>query len=108
MVKERWKLCKPFPFKQVNIPEVLHQLGQLNSKKLSPISSNSADVLRKNADIFDPILERCFKASVEQKQFPETLIAGGITSIFKKDDAFCKKNYRPITILPSASKIYER
>ena len=29
-------------------------------------------------------------------------------SLFKNGDAFAKKNYRPITVLPAMSKIYER
>ena len=31
-----------------------------------------------------------------------------ISSLFKKEDASMKKNYRPITVLPSVSKTYER
>ena len=34
--------------------------------------------------------------------------AGEISSLFKSLDAFIKKNYRPITVLSSVSKIYER
>ena len=34
--------------------------------------------------------------------------AGEISSLFKGLDAFIKKNYRPITVLSSVSKIYER
>ena len=40
--------------------------------------------------------------------FPEELKAGDITSLFKQEDAFSKRNYRPITVLPSVSKIFQR
>ena len=40
--------------------------------------------------------------------FPKELKAGEISSLFKSLDAFIKKNYRPITVLSSVSKIYER
>ena len=40
--------------------------------------------------------------------FPEELKAGDITSLFEQEDAFSKKSYRPITILPSVLKIFER
>ena len=40
--------------------------------------------------------------------FPEELKTGDIASLFKQEDAFSKKNYRPITVLPSVSKIFER
>ena len=31
-----------------------------------------------------------------------------MTPIFKKDDATCVKNYRPVSVLPSVSKVFER
>ena len=31
-----------------------------------------------------------------------------ISSVFKKDEATLKENYRPLSVLPSTSKIYER
>ena len=38
--------------------------------------------------------------------FPEELTAGYITYLFKQEDTFSKKNYLPITVLPSVSKIF--
>ena len=40
--------------------------------------------------------------------FPEELKAGDITSLFKQEYAFSKKGYRPITVLPSVSKSFDR
>ena len=40
--------------------------------------------------------------------FPKELKAGEVSSLFKSLDAFIKKNYRPITVLSSVSKICER
>ena len=91
MIKERWKASEPLQFKQVNIAGVLRHLEQLNFMKVSAINSIPADFLRGNADILASTLERCFKVSVEQKQFPETLKAGDITSIFKKIALSVKK-----------------
>ena len=45
----------------------------------------------------------------ENFYFPKgELTAGEVSSLFKSLDAFIKKNYRPITVLSSVSKIYER
>ena len=41
-----------------------------------------------------------------QHQFPDRLKDSG-QSNFKKDDPFVKKNYRPVTVLPTHSKIFE-
>ena len=40
--------------------------------------------------------------------FPSNLKLGNITPIFKKDDPLDKSNYRPISMLPLLSKVYER
>ena len=62
----------------------------------------------------DDILDSVDKAVRKYDAHPsickirEELKAGDITSLFKQEDAFSKKNYRPITVLPSVSKIFER
>ena len=40
--------------------------------------------------------------------FPDSLKAANITPVFKKDSRTEKTNYRPVSILPNLSKIYER
>ena len=40
--------------------------------------------------------------------FTDSLKARNITPIFKKDDLLDKANYRPVSILPLISKVYER
>ena len=40
--------------------------------------------------------------------FSSSLKLGNITPIFKKDDHLDKSNYRPVSILPLLSKVYER
>ena len=40
--------------------------------------------------------------------FPDEMKAGDVSTLFKNSDSFHKKNYRPITVLPSVSKVFER
>ena len=40
--------------------------------------------------------------------FPDSLKCANVRPIYKKDDPFDKKNYRPVSILPPLSKVYER
>ena len=50
----------------------------------------------------------CCNQKFEKCFFPNNLKKGCITAIYKKDEQTNKKNYRPISILPSVSQIYER
>ena len=54
---------------------------------------------KKNTDI-----SRCIKNGT----FPNNLKNADITPTFKKEDRLSKINYRPISILPTFSKIYEK
>ena len=45
---------------------------------------------------------------LDNKVFPQELKLANVTPIFKKDDATLCKNYRPTSVLPSTSKIFER
>ena len=49
-----------------------------------------------------------FEKIEETGIFLSSLKLGNITPIFKKDDPLDKSNYRPVSILPLLSKVYER
>jgi len=65
------------------------------------------------------LLKRCFKhilapltklinSSFEQGIFPSILKLAKVIPIFKKGDPLQRSNYRPISILPVLSKVYEK
>ena len=45
---------------------------------------------------------------VDNGIFPDSLKAANITPVFKKDSRTEKSDYRPVSILPNLSNIYER
>ena len=59
-------------------------------------------------EVISVCLSSFFNVMVECCEFPDKLKEGEITSLFKNQVAMIKKNYRPITILTSESKIFER
>ena len=52
-------------------------------------------------------LANCINECIKQNKFSNELKIADITPIFKKEDPLDKTNYRPISILPSFSKIFE-
>ena len=40
--------------------------------------------------------------------FPKILKNANVSPVFKKGSKNCETNYRPVSILPNTSKIYER
>ena len=66
-------------------------------------------ILKENADIFSDFLFAYYNASVvKTSKFPSILTLADIIPVFKKGDKECKNNYRPVSVLPNMSKIFER
>ena len=54
-------------------------------------------------------MKNCINQSLKTTgEFPGSLKLGNMTSIYKKDNPLDKWNYRPVSILPLLSKVYER
>ena len=107
-IKNTVKCSGKFEFKKVTTEEVTIKIKQLNPRKASPADCIPAKILLENSGVFSVAIQNLFNSNLSKGTFPKELKVGDISSLFKKEDAFTKKNYRPITVLPSVSKIYER
>ena len=61
-----------------------------------------------NVDIISYFLYHDFNNSLSCTTFPTSMKYADVIPIHKKDDKTEKENYRPISILPNLSKVYER
>ena len=87
--------------------ETVHKLVMsLNSKKSTSGEINSK-ILQKSANICSFALKDCFNSCLDKTFFPESLKRATITPVFKEGDPTSVKNYRPISILPTVSKVFE-
>ena len=50
----------------------------------------------------------CINKVIETGNFSDSLKMANVTPVFKKEDPLDKSNYRPVSILPLLSKVYER
>ena len=107
-ITESFHPSETFEFRPYSPEEIMTQIERLDHKKSSPIESIPARVLKENSDLLLPHLVSTYNSCISESDFPSELKAGDISSLFKKDDAFSKKNFRPITVLSSVSKIFER
>ena len=65
-------------------------------------------IIKQNADIFSEFFFANINHSTNNNTFPEQLKLADVKPIFKKNSRTDKENYRPVSILPNISKIYER
>ena len=106
-IKERVRGVK-FSFLNVSNEEILREINGLNPKKANTSNSIPINNLKDNADITEKSLHKIINDDISNSYFPDKLKIAEISPLFKDKDAMNKTNYRPISILPSISKIYER
>ena len=87
---------------------VLQELSKLRTNKATGLDGISAKLLRDSAYIIAPYLTKIFNLSLRCGSFPDIWKKGRVTPIFKSGDPTSSNNYRPITILPTLSKLLER
>ena len=65
-------------------------------------------IIKANENFFAEAVCFYFNKALENAKFPNCLKLANITPVFKKGARTSKNNYRPVSILPVFSKIFER
>ena len=101
-------LTNSFFFKPSTTEEVSSIIKNLNNKKAIQENDVETKFLKiSNANI-SPFISNIFNSSIKQEKFPDALKKAETIPIFKKADVNLFTNYRPISILPQFSKIWEK
>ena len=98
-IKQRIEINDKFSFSSSSLNEIEDKIKDINCKKPTTLNTIPANILRDNRDINSKYIFKFYKESVRSGEFPNTMKMAEIT---KKD------NYRPVSILPSVSKIFEK
>ena len=97
-----------FSFKFETQEKFSKLIQNLNCNKATQQYDIPIKILKENSEIFSYILCHNFNNSLLSKVFPNNLKKADIRPVFRKDEKSLKNNYRPVSIPPSVSKIYER
>ena len=65
-------------------------------------------VLKNSINLCSETLKFFFYDTVIYCEFPNELKKADVTTIFKRDDPTKAKDYRPVSVLPVASKVFEK
>ena len=65
-------------------------------------------MLVKSYDIISKHLSDCYNNSKNLQYYPTSLKLADVTPVHKKDEKTLAKNDRPISLIPVASKLFER
>ena len=107
-IKENVQVETKFHFYEVNEPGIKDKINSLDKKKPTTFNNIPTRLLVENNDIISPFITDMCNESISNVAFPDSLKLADITPAHKKEERTKKNNYRPVSILPSISKIFER
>ena len=99
-------LC--FYFEHINQAQVEKALLDVNVRKSCGHDMLSPRLVKESASVIAKPITNILNTSIEQGCYPNAWKMGQVTPLFKKNDESNKANYRPVTVLPVLTSIYEK
>ena len=99
---------EPFNFEDESIKNIEKIIDNLKSNVATGIDGIPSKIIKQAKSILSPYVTNIINLSYECRVFPNILKKAVIKPIYKKDDKNDISNYRPISLLPVISKIFER
>jgi len=88
--------------------EIWNIVHTLKANKSAGIDNVSPKVLKSVFKCIAEPLSAIFNNSLTESVIPDMLKIAKVVPIYKSDDKFSIGNYRPVSVLPTISKILER
>ena len=96
-----------FSFSAVEVEDVDREIDSLDASKA--IQQNDIPVKKTKANLFcSEFIMHNFNEGISTARFLDILKNAEVKPVFKKKSRTDKENYRPVSILPVISKIFER
>ena len=108
MIKEKMEQTKTFTFKKPSRAEIEKNIRNLDISKACQENDIPTKIIKENCEIFAEFIESNFSYNIEEAEFPDMLKMADIKPIYKKISRNEKGNYRPVSVLPNLSKVYEK
>ena len=97
-----------FAFEEIDLASIEKEIHNLKMNKASQSSDIPTKIIKENVDIFAEFLWKSINSSIKSSTFPSCLKLADVTPFHKKGKKDKKDNYRPVSILPTLSKCFEK
>ena len=106
--KKQEKNDQSFSFGPVTYDDVLKKVNTLDTAKASHQFDIPSKILKQKSDYFAEYFYENINQRIHESIFPSDVKLADVTPVYKKKSKNSKDNYRPVSILPNISSIYER
>ena len=107
-IKENVREGDNFSFTDMTPQDFESEILKLDPKKASTQNDIPIKMLIKTYDILSTHLSESYNKSKNQQSYPATLKLADVVPVHKKDEKTLAKNYRPVSLIPIVSKLFER
>ena len=97
-----------FYSRMVSMDEVKKVVLKLNSKISSTDGAIPASIIKQTIEVILKYLTNTINHSLKESTFRDELKQSDVIPVYKKLDPLQKENYRPVSLLPHISKVFER
>ena len=97
-----------FHFHEITTQDVMCIISKLPNKKSTGHDGISTETIKILSAVISPTLSIIINKCIINGTVPDEIKVSKTKPLFKKGDVTLLNNYRPISLLPSLSKIFER
>ena len=97
-----------FALKSIHAEQIREAVGKLKASKSFGHDGFSSYFLKLVIPVIEDSLVYIFNTSLETSQFPDPWTIARVSPIFKDGEKTEKSNYRPISVLPVVSRLFEK
>ena len=102
------KITSEFRFQPVSDEEILSTVRNFDSSKATTYKNIPMKLFKQHIDLYNHVLTNLFNDMIESCIFPDNLKKADITPVHKKRETTNMCNYRPVSVLPTLSKLFEK
>jgi hypothetical protein len=103
-----YNVSDTFAFSPVNEIRMQEEITKLTNGKAPGQDRISTEIVKRYSCSISPALTHIFNKCIETNEFPKCLKVALVTPIFKNGAQNDYSNYRPISLLSTISKLFER
>ena len=107
-IQENNKTHSILDFKPIEENFISKQINKLSLKKATGHDGISAKILKFAKPVVLQPITFLINETIKVSEFPDECKKAMVSPLHKKNSTLDKENYRPVSILPILSKLYER